>query len=237
MLPVSLVHSACDILEAARPILVDAFLADLYQNNFWKIRYDDYGRDFHRTDAQYHLNYLITALKLGQTDIYANYWANYRPVMVLRGACTRHVHELIDSTARPVALALQDGFPLVEPCFSAAHKALDYPQPFCQALRERQADIIECVAAQWCPDESRRAPYRRDLQYHLSYLEDTVVAGKPELFRQYLEWVCHFLMESGLPPKQLVHALALLDRALQRYLTPEMAAPFLAVLRGAFEGF
>lgn len=231
MLPVSLVDSACDIIETARPMLVDAILTDLYQKTFWQVRYDDYGREYARTITHYHLNNLITALKAGEPAIFADYWAWKRPVMLLQGACTHHLHEFIDSTARPVARVLREGFPLAEPCFAAAHRALEYEQPACQALNAKRKAIIDGAAARLCPTESERASYRSDVCYHLSYLEDAAVMGKPQLFHLHTEWVQHTLKEQGRDVEKLNAALQALKIELEQALEPEVAAVFTALLQ------
>lgn len=233
MLPASLVDSACVILEAARPLLVDAILADLYKNPFWKMRFDEYGREHAHLDSQYHLNYLLTALRSDSRRIYPDYWVQYRQVMVQRGACTHHVHEFIDCTARQVGLVLREAFPLAEPHFAASHLALEYELPACLALRAQREVIIERVTRKVSPLEDEPNSTRRDMRYHLSYLEDAAAFGQPELFLQYVQWVRHFLMEFGLRPAGLAGSLQALDEALEQTLSAESAAVFTAVLRAA----
>lgn len=231
MLPASLVDPACEILESARPLLTDAILADLYANTFWKNRFDDYGRGFARVDTQYHLNYLITALRSDSRSIYPDYWVRYRLVMVQRGACTHHVHEFIDCTARQVGLVLREAFPLAEPHFAASHLALEYDLPACRALSGQRDAIIERVTQMVSPLDDELKSTRRDMRYHLSYLEDAAALERPELFTQYAQWVRQFLMEFGLRPAGLAGALQALDEALMQMLPAESAAVFTAMLR------
>ncbi len=231
MLPASLVDSACEILESARPLLADAILADLYTNPFWKNRFDEYGRGYARIDIQYHLNYLITALRSDSRNIYPDYWVKYRLVMVQRGACTHHVQEFIACTARQVGLVLREAFPLAEPYFAAAHRGLEYDLPACRALSAQREAIIERVTQKVSPQDDERILTRRDMRYHLSYLEDATALERPELFTQYVQWVRQFLMEFGLRPAGLTGALQALDEALTQMLPAESASVFTAVLR------
>ena len=226
MLPASLVDSACEILESARPLLTDAILADLYTNPFWKNRFDEYGREYARIDIQSHLNSLITALRSDSRASYPDYWVGYRLVMVQRGACTRHVHECIACTARQVGLVLSEAFPLAEPHFAAAHRGLEYDLPACKALSAQRDAIIERVAGQISPLEDERGSTRRDVRYHLSYLEDAAALDRPELFAQYAQSVRQIPMEFG-----LAGALQALDEAMTQMLSAESAAVFTAVLR------
>lgn len=235
MLPVSLVDSACNLIEAARPMLVNAILADLYQNSFWQKRFDDYGRDYAHRVTHYHLNYLVTAIKSHEPVIFADYFAWNRPALVVQGACTHHMHEFIDSTARPVALVLRDGFPLAEPCFAAAHRALEYEQPACRALSEQREAILRGSLARLGAPESRPASDERDMRYHLSYLEDAAAMGKPELFRQHVEWERRECMENDCPPAVLATALRALRDELEGALPLEFAAVFTAPLQTALD--
>ncbi len=233
MLPVSLVDSVCNIIEAARSMLVNAILADLYQNPFWQKRFDDYGRDYAHRVTHYHLNYLVTAIKSHEPVIFADYFAWNRPALVVQGACTHHLHEFIDSTARPVALVLRDGFPLAEPCFAAAHRALEYEQPACRALNELREAILQGSLARLGAPENRPVSDERDMRYHLSYLEDTAAMGKPELFRQHVEWERRDCLENDLPPAALAAALGALGDELEQALPSEFSAVFTAPLRAA----
>lgn len=233
MLPASLVQSACEIIEAARPVLVDAILADLYKNTFWHTRYQNTGQEYARSVAHYHLNSLIAAIKTGDPNIFADHWAWDRPVMVMRGACTHHMHEFIDSTARAVAQVLHHDFLLVEPSFAAAHRALDYEQPYCRALSQVRETLIERISQRVCPDAARLDAYRRWSRYHLSYLEDAAAMSKPEVFRNFEEWVRDRMLLRGESPSKLSDGLRVVAEELERALPPEMAAEFGPSLRAA----
>lgn len=233
MLPVSLVQSACDIIESASPMLVNAVLVDLYQNSFWNARYEEDGIARARSEAQDHIHNLIAAIQAGEVDVYAGYWANYRLMMVQRGASTHHVHEVIDSTACEVGLTLRDGFPLAEPCFAAAHRALAYDHPACRALSDCCEAILERALARVKVPQGSSRLYRRDLRYCLSYLEDAVALDRPELFRQYLGFARQFLVEYGVRPAELAAGLQVLDEEIERALPPEFSAVFTALLRAA----
>lgn len=233
MLPVSLVQSACDIIKTARPILVNVVLLDLYQNTFWNARYEEDGFACARTEVQQHIQNLIASIQTGKVDAYAAYWAEYRARMVERGACTYHVHEAIACTACEVGLILRDGFPLAEPCFAAAHRALAYDHPACRALSDHCEDILERAMARLSPPEGKFKPYRRDLHYHLSYLEDAAVLDRPDLFRQHLDFVRPFLAEYGVRAADLAGSLQVLGEEIERALPAEFAALFTGLLRAA----
>jgi hypothetical protein len=230
VLPVSLVQSACDIIETARPMLVDAILADLCQNIIWNARCEESGFAYSHADAHHQLDFLTAAIRSADTERYASYWVDYRLEILQRGACTHHVHRLIDSTACAVALTLRDGFLLAEPCFSAAHRALAYAQPACQALNRNGDAILEGTLARWLPAEGGATPALHDLRYHLSYLEDALALDRPALFRQHLAWLERSPAEYGFHPARLDDNLRVLGEEIRRFLPPEFAAGFIALL-------
>ena len=66
--------------------------------------------------------------------------------------------------------------------------------------------------------------YLEDTAYHISYLSESVYAGKPELFNEYLKWAKIFFANLSVSDEDIILNLELLKQALAAKLPPEMHA-------------
>ncbi|MFA7287519.1 MAG: cobalamin-dependent protein [Melioribacteraceae bacterium] len=64
--------------------------------------------------------------------------------------------------------------------------------------------------------------YLEDTAYHVSYLAESVSAGKPELFNEYLKWAKIFFANLSVSDEEIILNLELLRDALVYKLAPEM---------------
>jgi hypothetical protein len=64
--------------------------------------------------------------------------------------------------------------------------------------------------------------YLEDTAYHISYLSESIYAGKPELFNEYLKWAKIFFGNLSVSDEDIILNLELLKEALAAKLPPEM---------------
>lgn len=215
-------------IEVARGALNEAMLAEHYRNPFWEARYGESGRQRTREDQLFQFKYLFTALSAGDPSIFTDYWKWLRPVLVLRGMCTRHAHDTITLTERHLRPVIADFWAEVAHYFSAAYAALAYDHPACQALNRVEEQTAAAVCARLRTERPGCTWVRcqADTLYFLSYLQDAAANQNPLLFREHIHWMRGFLVNQGLDPADLELALTLLRAEITAAL-PEQAGVFL----------
>jgi hypothetical protein len=229
----------CQAIEKARSQVVEEALADQYRNPFWDDRYAERGRTHSRKDNNYHLDFLITALRLDTPSTFYDYIAWLRPLLVLRGMCTLHLRRNLESLFGHLQTALPEQWPFIVPIFAAGLQALNFQNPACRALAAGQEQIARDASRRmWLSDPAweqkygERGPalFVEDNLYHISYLQDAVSLEQPALFGKYVAWFSGFLGRQGISPASLYHDLAILAQEIGQALPASEAGPFLALL-------
>src|SRR5690348_11759467 len=90
-----------------RETLAAQIVAEMYQNPFWEARYGEPGRVRSLEDARYNLSQLASVLELQIPDELVFYYRWLRDVLVVRGMCTQHIVEIIET----MRLAVEPGAP------------------------------------------------------------------------------------------------------------------------------
>ncbi len=197
MLAPEQIQQVTEALAGAREELVESMAAELWDNPFWADRFGEPGRNFITQDCQYHVDTLISTVQIDQAGFMARHYKWLQGVLVHRGMCSHHLRETIALFDRQIAARLPHVWPLIQPYHAAAAQGLAYESAACQALEQFEERLSERVIARlWAenPEWELRLGLqgeslcRREMRYHLSYLQDALGYQEPELFTAYLAW-------------------------------------------------
>ncbi|WP_322508381.1 hypothetical protein [Anaerolinea sp.] len=228
------IESLCSALESIRRPLVQAIFADLYRNPFWEDRYGETGIVHISRDLDQHLDYLLTAVRLRSPEYLTEYFRWVRHSIILRGMCTRHLEQVLESLASHTGAMLPlETSQALSVFLDAARASLSYNHFACRSLSPTIDFIATQVAAHIYPDEAqaaRRELCRRDILIHLSYLMDAVEKANPEIFFGYLEWLRAFDRKYGISTRKLVLTFSEMHRQIVQHLGEETAQPFTHIL-------
>ncbi|AKT36907.1 hypothetical protein [Chondromyces crocatus] len=203
-------RALADRIEGRASELAEDALTEMYQDPFWEARYGERGRRFAREDGQFHVRYLVEALRAGSPDTLCNYARWLQPLLTTRGMCTLHLAENFERLAVAIRRVEQDAEPAVA-YLGAATSALTYPPGLARELQEHATAIAARVMAPGASAGSAEVPHADDRAASaamlLSYLADALALGKPELFMNHLSWAADFLHERGTPRGRLITRL------------------------------
>ena len=211
-------------IEARASRLAPASVEWMYQDPFWEARYGaERARRFGGEDAQFHVRYLVQALTEQRPSVLEGYATWLRTLLVSRGMCTLHLDQ--NFAGLQAALAAE-GFGPDSPAHSyvqAARIALHYPGGPARALRELAPELAHRIAQELLSEvpSSLHPRLEEEVLLHLSYLEDAVGHGNPELFSRHLEWYRGFWPRRELGALTFTRFLA----ALETTLAASTAAP------------
>jgi uncharacterized membrane protein len=196
------------LVEAA-PRLTARVLAEMYADPFWAARFGERGRGHARQDGDYHLTYVVEALRADDPAVFVKYARWLRDLLVARGMCSRH---LADNFAR-LAIAI-DGEPWPD-----RGEAVAVLQAGIDALRHRQGDagmiddhraaLVAAVVTRLRRDRPGLVDrWDRDggpgcvdeLDAWLSYLADALALAQPERFTAHVAFARGLLARRGLGP-------------------------------------
>ncbi len=102
-------------IEAVRASLVDAVLTDLYRNPFWDDRYGERGRQFARQDINYHLDFLIAAIRVDSLPTLTDYYRWVQALLIPRGMCTQHIRQNLERLAYHLQQLAPEAWPAMAP--------------------------------------------------------------------------------------------------------------------------
>ena len=212
------------VLEENAPDLVKLSVTAMYRNPFWEARFGQRGRDRAAEDANYHIKYLASALRLEQPGVMMAYARWLQNLLTVRGMCSRHVEENFQRLGDAmVEIGIADAA-LATPYLAAGEDGLLYsngpPREIQQSAARLASQIAQDLAVrhpewydQWRPGSHERC--EDDARYHLSYLADALAAAAPGRFVAYVSWVNDFPAKDDAP---FAHARETLE-ALEGTLT------------------
>lgn len=195
-------------VESLAATITDRVLEEMYRDPFWDDRFGTRGRVFAEQDGRYHLAYLCTALRSGDSGPLVSYAAWLQSVLTTRGMCTRH----LDENFARIASVLEDMFGVrVEPALSLlakAREALLYPQTAARALQLSSSEWAARALQAMGPRARPETP--ANLAVLLSYMADAVALGRGDVFFDYVRFAEDHLVRRGAPrdyPSALLAAL------------------------------
>ncbi|WP_224368669.1 hypothetical protein [Hyalangium versicolor] len=201
-------------LEERADRLARASVEWMYEDPFWEARYGiERARRFGGEDAQFHVRYLVQALREQQTSVMEGYAQWLRTLLCSRGMCSLHLDQ--NFAGLQAALATE-GFGPNSPAHAyvqAARDALRYTAGPARTLQERAAELARRTTRALSAEvpASLQSRLEAELLLHLSYLQDAVGLQHPEFFERHVEWYQGFWprRELGvLPFPRLLEALA-----------------------------
>jgi hypothetical protein len=146
----------------------------MYEDAFWIERFGARGATQARTDGEYHVRYLVGALRDGSPATLADYARWLQVVLTTRGMCTLHIDEHFAWLSRSLdAHQVRDAEP-AHAYLAEARAALRYADGPGRTVQAAARELARRAAAAGLP--------RRELEQLVSFLGDAVAHGRPELF-------------------------------------------------------
>lgn len=234
-------------LEENAPALVELSVTAMYRNPFWEARFGQRGRDHAAEDANYHIKFLASALRLEQPGVMMTYARWLQNLLTVRGMCSRHVadnFQRLGDAIVEVGIADAD---LAVRYLVAGEDGLLYPngppREIQQSAAQLASQIIRDLTTRhpewydhWRADSHERC--EDDARYHLSYLADALAGAAPDRFVEYVRWINEYLAKHGVPFAHLHEMLEALERSLSSLSaeTAKAAQPVVQASRGAVAG-
>jgi hypothetical protein len=170
-------------LEARAPAIARTVYLRMYEDPFWEARFGRKGHYHTERDGNYHLTYLVQALRAQSASIMTQYAQWVRGLLVPRGMCSSHIVENFGVLSEVLAAEALPDVDRAQAMLNAACEALAHPDGAASAIDRAAAKITSDVAGE---GELQSA---RDVARHLSFLADSIALGRPELFRGYVEFI------------------------------------------------
>jgi hypothetical protein len=170
-------------IEARAPSIARTVYLRMYEDPFWEARFGRKGHYHTERDGNYHLTYLVQALRAQSPSIMTQYAQWVRSLLVTRGMCSSH---LVENFAALSGVLAEEALPDVERAqamLRAAADALTYPRGVPAAIDRVAPGLVLELAGE---GEMRSA---RDIVRHLSFLADSIALARPELLREYVEFI------------------------------------------------
>jgi hypothetical protein len=203
-------------------------LDDMYENPFWRARFESRGRKHAEQDAQYHITYLATAIETGSPSVMARYAEWLRSILTSRGMCTRHLDENFERLSDAMALddvLCQQQLPFA--CLAEARSALKFEDPVARMVQDRERDIARSVQRQISGTEGYQlipgVNSEDDIRYLTSFVSDAIVMQSTEQLVRHLDWMQSFLDEAEIHSDVLARLLEALEQQLA--MLPEPTGP------------
>lgn len=204
-------------LAARKEAIVERSSAAMYADPFWRERFGERGERYTREDHAYHVNYLVEAVRSGDSEVFASYLRWLQPVLTSRGMCTKHLEDSLLAVHDAIVAEGIDGL-AIEVHVEAARAALRYPRVGPQAI----ARAIQEAASRLAPVITTKVGRERtnDVLHLLSYVADAIALASDDVLVNHVRWL------HGRTPPRVDGAL--LDAMVEASsgLDPEIAAPY-----------
>lgn len=168
-------------LEAKSSNLSRRCTSAMYADPFWMARFGERGRYHAERDSEYHVKYVLAALRAGDSTLFGSYARWLRGVLVSRGMCSWHLAQSFRQLAYAVG---EEGISHAEPALRVLDSgigALVYDTGPA-APRAARADGLEEMRVQLGADAYR-------LEELSSFSLDALDRGAPEVFRVHVEFL------------------------------------------------
>ena len=220
-------------IEQVRSLIAERLVEQMYTDPFWGERYGELGKMHAREDVNYHLDNLVTAIRMEMLSSPVNYYHYLQNVLVHRGISTRHIRQTLDQMKGLLEEILPDEWSKIEPYLDAGYDGLAYKHPACQNLSEQEEQIAQAAANKLPPPDEvassqetwRQARYR-EMLFHLSYLQDAVEKGSTQIFEDHARWSLSYYPAQGISQEIVRAEWSLLLDEIQSRLNIEEARPF-----------
>lgn len=197
--------------SALTAAVIDAMYA---ADPFWLDRFGPGGRVRSHEDGVYHVRYLAEAMEADAPAHLARYACWLRGVIVARGMCTLHLETnlrlLADRFAEEAGGARPARF--LRKAADALHADGWVPPDFAATLPA----VLDAVRRAMRESVAARAPHDpgTEAAHVLSYVTDSLAAGRPELLAQHLAWLQVHCLRHGHGADYLPTLVGALGRAL-----------------------
>lgn len=231
-------HPRTEALEEQKQSITKHVVAQMYENPFWQDRFGDRGRHHSENDGQFHVAYLITAIRTESTEVMTNYATWLRGVLVHRGMCTRHLAEnferIADELRRRSIPGAEDAARYLEAAVSSL-AYVDQPERDVQrSERELSTDIKHSLYLDDAAGHASLVPGingKDDLRYLISFLVDAVAFGDENIFVKHVQWQRDFLQRHDHTPNLALHVLDVLESKLEQFVDLGEERPLARILK------
>ena len=210
-------------IEAHKGELTNRALKRMYENPFWDARFGERGRSFAAEDGEYHITYLVEALRSGNQQVLTRYARWLQSVLTTRGMCSLHLAENFARLSEVIAESgiRNPGYAVAT--LDAGVRALRYDSSAARAVQQEfDALLAHTRGAINAPHPNHpnvtailgREQVARDVPYLLSYLADALALDRPDVFVDHVRWLAEYYTGLDIPLDQLDHVLLALDGSL-----------------------
>lgn len=210
-------------IEARKGELANRAFERMYENPFWDARFGERGRSFSAEDGQYHVTYLVEALRSGNQRVFTRYARWLQSVLTTRGMCSLH---LAENFARLSGVIAESG--IRNPVYAVAMldagvAALRYDSGAARAVQEEVDALLSHTPGAINATHPNlpsvttipgREQVARDMPYLLSYLADALALDRPGVFVDHARWLAEYYTGLDIPLDHLDQALLALDGSL-----------------------
>jgi hypothetical protein len=222
-------------LEREGPAISARVIAEMYAEPFWQERYGDAGRKPASEDGDFHVRYLVAALRAKSPATMVEYGRWLRTLLTSRGMCSRHLADNFARLGRALEGALGEAAKPAVAYLAAAEEGLLRPTGSARAIEDAAEAIAGRAITRACEPEEiaeRRARRLDEARYVLSYLADGLAGGGEAALAGYLRVLARIHARLGDPEGARDRLLDAIDLELDA-ASAEAAASARALLGAA----
>lgn len=191
-------------LEHKRRALSLRCIDGMYEDPFWMARFGERGRRHAEQDSEFHVKYIVAALRAEDAAVFENYARWLRGVLAARGMCSWHLAE----SFRQLALAVgEEHVTNPEPALallSSGTAALAYTTGDAASLAARGSELL------LIREELAHGDYRLDELW--SFLLDALDRADVSEFRAHVDFLRSTLAAEDAERERLERTLRELQR-------------------------
>lgn len=205
-------------IERRAPEIARASSERMLADPFWEARFGRRGDHHTKQDGDFHVGYLVQALRLESAALLENYARWLRGVLVTRGMCSLHLREHLRALGEEVVRA---GVPVPDgglAVLDAGIAALTYADGDEGAVDRAAPAVAHAVAARL--DGRVTAPREHEIREWLSFLADALATGRAAIVEGHVEFMRTFAGRPGIVLRPVDRVLEAIAHELQAALAP-----------------
>ncbi|MDF3066603.1 MAG: uncharacterized protein K0R38_2204 [Polyangiaceae bacterium] len=194
------IEALCAELETKIVALSRRCIEAMYEDPFWMARFGERGRKHAEEDSEYHVKYIVAALRGSDAAVFENYARWLRSVLASRGMCSWHLAQSFWQLAQAMrAEQIAEAEPALS-VLGVGRAALDYTIGNAAPIAAHAAELRAAVG-----DDAYR------LEELWSFLLDAVDRDDAPAFRAHVDFVERALVQDDAERLRLARTLSALQ--------------------------